>query len=77
MNAASFVLAAISYEKGCSSTVTAAVALKVAKKGALASPLAPQLPDISKPACEHEVLYYTLWEFWEFSKTCFFMVAVV
>ena len=77
MNAASFILAAISYKKGCSSAIAAAMALRVAKKGALASPLAPQLPDISKPACEHEAFYYTLWEFWKFSKTYFFMVAVV
>ena len=77
MNAASFILAAISYKKGCSSAITAAMALRVAKKGALASPLPPQLPDMSKPVCEHEAFYYTLWEFWEFSKTYFFMVAVV
>ena len=77
MNAASFILAAISYKKGCSSAITVAMALKVAKKGALASPLSPQLPEIAKSACEHEAFYNTLWEFWEFSKTYFFMVAVV
>ena len=77
MNAASLILATISYKKGCSLAITAAMALKVAKKGALASPLPPQLPEIPTSVCEHEAFYKTLWEFWEFSKTYFFMVAVV
>ena len=77
MNAASFILAAISYKKGCSSAITAAMALKVAKKGALASPLPPQLPNIPIHLNENEAIHNILSEFWQFSKTYFYMVAVI
>ena len=77
MNAASFVLAAISYKKGCSSAITAAMALKVANKGALASPLPPQLPNIPVQSNENEAFYNILSEFWNFSKAYFYMVAVI
>ena len=60
MNATSLILATISYKKGCSSAITTAMALKVAKKGALASPLPPQLPEIPKSVCEHDAFYKTL-----------------
>ena len=77
MNAASFIIAAISYKKGCSSAITAAMALKVAKKGALASPLPPQLPNIPIQSNENEAFHSILSEFWQFSKTYFYMVAVI